>query len=161
MPPRRSNSAHLHRLERADFHCAPTSVSATEALKPAGQSTGRPAAMPAPKPGGFDHAGHRPAAFNPYAIDAKNMRYWGTMMFIRQLTAGFLLSLTLLSLPEATLTANAAGPSFVYCKEDIARLCPGVAPGGGRIIGCLKQHKDEVSIGCGKELKGIKAKIGK
>ena len=82
-------------------------------------------------------------------------------MFIRQLTAASLLSLTLLSLAGATLTAKAAEPSFVYCKEDIARLCPGVAPGGGRIIGCLKQHENEVSIGCGKELKAIKAKMGK
>ena len=56
---------------------------------------------------------------------------------------------------------NAAEPSFVYCKEDIARLCPGVAPGGGRILGCLKQHENEVSIGCAKELKAIKAKMGK
>jgi hypothetical protein len=38
---------------------------------------------------------------------------------------------------------------------------PGVAPGGGKIIGCLKQHENEVSIGCGKELKAIKAKMGK
>jgi len=83
------------------------------------------------------------------------------MMLLRQLTAASLFSLTLLSLPGATLTAKAAEPSFVYCKEDIARLCPGVAPGGGRIIGCLKQHENEVSIGCGKELKAIKAKMGK
>jgi Cysteine rich repeat len=62
-------------------------------------------------------------------------------MFIRQLTAASLFSLTLLLLPETILTADAAGPSFVYCKEDIARLCPGVAPGGGRIIGCLRLSK--------------------
>jgi len=80
-------------------------------------------------------------------------------MLIRQLTAASLLSLTLLSLPGPT--ANAAEPSFVYCKEDIARLCPTVAPGGGKIIGCLKQHENEVSVGCAKEVKAIKAKMGK
>ena len=82
-------------------------------------------------------------------------------MLIRQLTVASLFSLALLSLPGLTLTANAAEPSFVYCKEDIARLCPSVAPGGGKIIGCLKQHENEVSVGCAKEVKAIKAKMGK
>jgi Cysteine rich repeat len=77
--------------------------------------------------------------------------------FIRQLTAPSMLSLVLL----AGQPAKAQEPSFVYCKEDIARLCPGVAPGGGRIMGCLKQHENEVSIGCAKEVKAIKAKMGK
>ena len=34
------------------------------------------------------------------------------------------------------------------CASDLQRLCAGVQPGGGRIIACLKQHKDEVSDGC-------------
>ena len=33
--------------------------------------------------------------------------------------------------------------------------------GGGRIIGCLKAHKEEVSIGCGKALQAMKGKMGK
>jgi hypothetical protein len=82
------------------------------------------------------------------------------IMLIRQLTAAPLLSLALLSLPGAILTANAANP-LVYCKEDAARICPGVEPGGGRLVGCLKEHENEVSIGCAKELKAIKAKMGK
>jgi Cysteine rich repeat len=48
-----------------------------------------------------------------------------------------------------------------YCKADVARLCPGVQPGGGRIIACLKEHKMEISIGCGKALQAMKAKMGK
>jgi hypothetical protein len=44
-----------------------------------------------------------------------------------------------------------------YCKADVARLCPGVQMGGGRIIACLKAHKEEVSIGCGQ---AMKAKMG-
>jgi Cysteine rich repeat len=47
-----------------------------------------------------------------------------------------------------------------YCKADVARLCPGVQPGGGRIIGCLKAHKEEISIGCGKALQAMKGKMG-
>jgi len=82
------------------------------------------------------------------------------IMLIRQLTAAPLLSLALLSLPGPTLTANAANP-LAYCKEDAARICPGVAPGGGKLVGCLKEHENEVSIGCAKELKAIKAKMGK
>ncbi len=47
-----------------------------------------------------------------------------------------------------------------YCKADVARLCPGVPMGGGRIIACLKAHKEEMSIGCGKALQAMKAKMG-
>ena len=31
----------------------------------------------------------------------------------------------------------------------------------GRLIGCLKQHEDEMSVGCAKALKEIKTKMGK
>jgi hypothetical protein len=34
------------------------------------------------------------------------------------------------------------------CATDIQNFCPGVQPGGGRILACLKQHKDQVSDGC-------------
>ncbi len=34
------------------------------------------------------------------------------------------------------------------CATDIQNFCAGVQPGGGRIIACLKQHKDQVSDGC-------------
>ena len=60
-------------------------------------------------------------------------------MLIRDLTAASLLSFALLQLPGQTLMAQPAEPSFVYCKEDIARLCAGVLPGGGQILGCLKE----------------------
>jgi hypothetical protein len=35
-----------------------------------------------------------------------------------------------------------------------------VQMGGGRIINCLKAHKEEVSIGCGKAIQAIKGKMG-
>ena len=47
-----------------------------------------------------------------------------------------------------------------YCKADVARLCPGVQMGGGRIIACLKEHKMEVSVGCAKFLQAMKATMG-
>jgi hypothetical protein len=34
------------------------------------------------------------------------------------------------------------------CQTDVQKLCAGVQPGGGRILACLKEHKDEVSEGC-------------
>ena len=43
---------------------------------------------------------------------------------------------------EAVEAARAA------CEADVQKLCNGVQPGGGRILACLKQHKDEVSDGC-------------
>jgi hypothetical protein len=43
---------------------------------------------------------------------------------------------------QALVAARAA------CANDIQALCPGVQPGGGRILACLKQHKQQVSGGC-------------
>jgi hypothetical protein len=34
------------------------------------------------------------------------------------------------------------------CQADVQKLCAGVQPGGGRIVACLKEHKEEVSEGC-------------
>ena len=65
----------------------------------------------------------------------------------------------------ATFAVNpdgfAAADPLSYCKADVARLCPGVEPGGGRIVGCLKAHKMEVSVGCAKTLQKLKAQMGK
>ena len=43
-----------------------------------------------------------------------------------------------------------------YCRDDVERLCAGVKPGGGRIIKCLKEHKEEMSVGCAKALRELK-----
>jgi hypothetical protein len=79
-------------------------------------------------------------------------------MPIRQLTAASL-SLALIAFAGPIPTASAAG--LAQCKADAERICPGITPGGGKLIGCLKEHKDEVSVGCAKALKGIKEKMGK
>jgi len=34
------------------------------------------------------------------------------------------------------------------CSDDAQRLCAGVQPGGGRIVACLKEHKDSLSDRC-------------
>ena len=57
--------------------------------------------------------------------------------------------------------AHAQGAALAACKADAERICPGVKPGGGKLIGCLKEHENDVTIGCAKELKAIKSKMGK
>ena len=81
-------------------------------------------------------------------------------MRIRHFAIASAISLAaLVSIQSSALAQQAE--AMKYCKADVARLCPGVQMGGGRIIACLKAHKEEVSIGCGKALQGIKAKMGK
>ena len=46
------------------------------------------------------------------------------------------------------------------CADDARKFCSDVQSGGGRIIACLKQHKEEMSIGCGKALQAMKGKMG-
>jgi hypothetical protein len=80
-------------------------------------------------------------------------------MRIRHFALVSALSLAAFAFAESGALAQQA-EAMRYCKADIARLCPGVQPGGGRIIGCLKAHKEEMSIGCGKALQAMKAKMG-
>lgn len=42
------------------------------------------------------------------------------------------------------------------CTADAQRLCAGVQPGGGRIVACLKDHKDALSDRC-KQAAGLPA----
>jgi hypothetical protein len=78
-------------------------------------------------------------------------------MLIRQLTVASLLPLAVISLPGSIQAAKAP---LALCKADAERLCSGIAPGDGKIINCLKRHKDEVSVGCAKALKATKKKMG-
>ena len=43
------------------------------------------------------------------------------------------------------------------CQADMAKLCPGVQPGGGRVMQCFKAHKDELSDGCRSALMEMRA----
>ena len=38
--------------------------------------------------------------------------------------------------------------SRAACKADVEKLCSGTQPGGGRIVGCLKQNEAQVSPAC-------------
>ncbi len=80
-------------------------------------------------------------------------------MLARQFAVAGLLAFAMLAPPGSNVCA-AANP-LTYCKSDMARLCPGVEPGGGRIIACLKAHKMEMSVGCAQALQKIKAQVGK
>jgi hypothetical protein len=79
-------------------------------------------------------------------------------MMVRRLTLASLFSLAAVSLAGSALAQTEA---MALCKSDVARLCPGVQPGGGRIIGCLKAHQKEMSVGCAQGLQKMKAKMGK
>jgi hypothetical protein len=80
-------------------------------------------------------------------------------MRARQRIIASAMALAALSLTRPALAAQAEFLS--YCKADAARLCPGVQMGGGRIIGCLKGHKMELSVGCAQGLQKMKAQMGK
>ena len=68
--------------------------------------------------------------------------------------------LATLALSSAAYADEPAGPHNGPCRADVEKLCPGVKPGGGRIIQCLKAHKDEVSDACKADLKQMKARRG-
>jgi hypothetical protein len=46
------------------------------------------------------------------------------------------------------------------CRADFDRLCPGVQPGGGRILACLNRHASELTPQCRDALKSKVSKIG-
>lgn len=50
--------------------------------------------------------------------------------------------------PAQMPSQQAVADARAACATDIQNFCAGVQPGGGRIIACLKQHKDQVSDGC-------------
>ncbi len=56
----------------------------------------------------------------------------------------FMLGLGVFSIP----TAINAQSIFASCEEDLAKFCPAVTPGNGRISACLYAHEDQVSPSC-------------
>ncbi len=47
------------------------------------------------------------------------------------------------------------------CHDDFEKFCSEVKPGKGRVMKCMKEHKDEVSQGCKDEMAKMKHKKGK
>ena len=58
-----------------------------------------------------------------------------------QPAAVFTLACVIASIPSY---AQIAGP----CAETVTKYCKDVTPGGGRIIKCLNDHRDDQSIAC-------------
>ncbi len=59
----------------------------------------------------------------------------------------------MLGLGAASTGALAQTPQErAACQDDFKKLCPGVIPGGGRVLDCLAKHKDSVSPACKKVL---------
>ena len=61
----------------------------------------------------------------------------------------------------ATQSARAQDMAAIRaaCAQDAQTLCSGVQPGGGRIVACLKEHKDQLSDKC-KQAAGLPANSG-
>jgi hypothetical protein len=55
----------------------------------------------------------------------------------------------------AILAAGLTGPAPLAedpCADDLQRLCPDVKPGSGRVVGCLRAKRAELSAACGERL---------
>ena len=61
-----------------------------------------------------------------------------------------ILAVLILCLASSAALAQAPNPvgAREACRQDIATLCQGVQPGGGRIRACLRANKDRLSEGC-------------
>lgn len=66
---------------------------------------------------------------------------------MRRLTQVLLVATAVAQLGRAH-AQTAADILTAGCAEDAQKLCAGVQSGGGRIIACLKQHKDSLSAKC-------------
>ena len=83
------------------------------------------------------------------------------------LTRGFMKSLTLWIVACAATIApsvyaqdqSSLAAIRAACTADAQKFCAGVQQGGGRIVACLKEHKDSLSDGC-KEAAGLPANAG-
>ena len=67
---------------------------------------------------------------------------------MRRLTKLMIISATSAALASVAHAQSAASLLSANCAADAKALCAGVQPGGGRIIACLKQHRDALSPQC-------------
>jgi hypothetical protein len=76
--------------------------------------------------------------------------------------SSLLISMTVCSVFFADVQAGAQTSQAAIraaCADDAQKLCAGVQPGGGRIVACLKEHKDSLSDRC-KQAAGLPTGIG-
>ena len=45
------------------------------------------------------------------------------------------------------------------CRADVERLCQGIAPGGGRLMACLRANQAQVSQACKAQLASVDRKV--
>ena len=82
-------------------------------------------------------------------------------MAFRKFAVAAASAIVIMSLSAAVFAqSNQIQQAMRYCRQDMERLCPGVPPGGGRIVRCLKAHKMEMSVGCAMTLRRIKSRMG-
>jgi hypothetical protein len=67
---------------------------------------------------------------------------------MKRLTKWMIISATTATLMNLAQAQSAANILSANCANDVRALCAGVQPGGGRIIACLKQHRDALSPQC-------------
>jgi len=67
---------------------------------------------------------------------------------MRRSTRSFVLGAICMGLAGLAQAQSAADILSAGCAEDAQKLCDGVQPGGGRIVACLKQHREALSAKC-------------
>ena len=50
--------------------------------------------------------------------------------------------------PSTTPTRAQIQAVAQACRGDIHQFCDGIQPGGGRILACMREHKDQLSPAC-------------
>lgn len=56
----------------------------------------------------------------------------------------------------ALVAAEAQGQGQGPCADDAAKFCKDVQPGGGRIMKCMKEHVNDLSPACKKQVAELK-----
>jgi hypothetical protein len=58
----------------------------------------------------------------------------------------------LIGLSGPVLAQTAMPDQRGACGADYQKYCTGTPPGGGRVVGCLNQHRDQLSTACKKAI---------